>query len=114
MKKIVLLFVALMLVVTSQAFAKPKYYKDFTTKYPNAAALAKAKCVICHEGGSKLNPYGQDLQKAAHDFAVIEALDSDGDTFNNIDEINADTFPGNKDSVPVPTEPTPPAPAPAQ
>ncbi|MDR7418740.1 MAG: hypothetical protein QN178_07490 [Armatimonadota bacterium] len=73
--------------------------------------LAKAMpCLACHTTmpGTKtnLNPYGVDLQKAAKGtfneaaFKAIEALDSDKDTFKNIDELKAGTLPGDAKSKP--------------
>jgi hypothetical protein len=73
--------------------------KLFKAKYPAATEISK--CAVCHEPDKKLNVYGIDLEKAGSDFAAVEALDSDGDGITNIDEINKNSFPGNKDSVPA-------------
>ena len=88
----------------SSAMATIEHWKSFKATYPNAKAIAK--CQLCHEFDEnghftqKRNPYGQDYEKALYDFKAIELLDSDGDTFDNITEINANTFPGDKESHP--------------
>ncbi len=61
-----------------------------------------------------MNPYGADFGAANHDFAAVEGKDSDGDGFSNIDEIKADTFPGDPNDNPnsKPKEqPKPPPPS---
>jgi hypothetical protein len=74
--------------------------------------LAKAMpCLVCHSKmpptKTELNAYGKDVQKAAAGKAVdekafraVEKLDSDKDTFNNLDEIKAGTLPGDPNSKP--------------
>jgi hypothetical protein len=50
-----------------------------------------------------MNEYGRayrDAGRLASSFATIENVDSDGDTYSNIDEINAIRFPGNADDDP--------------
>lgn len=86
------------LVVTVSASAKSRYLMEFKEEYSKATKIAK--CALCHEpeGPPKRNYFGIDFEKAKHDFAAIESLDSDGDGVKNIDEINANTFPGNKES----------------
>lgn len=68
--------------------------------------VSLGSCQWCHyttdygRSGSILdtmNPYGQaylDAGRSAAAIAAIEGVDSDGDTYNNIDEINANRFPG--------------------
>lgn len=97
--RIVPLCIALsFLVVTASAFAKSKYLMEFKDEYEKATKIAK--CALCHEpeGPPMLNYYGIDFMKAKHDFKAIETLDSDGDGVKNIDEINANTYPGDKES----------------
>lgn len=97
--RIVPLCIALsFLVVTASAFAKSKYLMEFKEEYEKATKIAK--CALCHEADQmpKRNYFGIDFEKAKHDFKAIEALDSDGDGVKNIDEINANTYPGNKES----------------
>jgi hypothetical protein len=67
--------------------------------------------LLCHNvipGNTARNSYGAAFEANAHNFATIEPLDSDGDTFSNITEINARTFPGNAASFPVAVDNTPP------
>jgi len=82
----------------------------FNAVYPSAGAISH--CVLCHTdpaGGGARNSYGSDYESTAipghtsHVFdAALEALDSDGDTFSNITEITAGSYPGDATSVPPP------------
>ncbi|MRR52453.1 MAG: hypothetical protein EG825_16365, partial [Rhodocyclaceae bacterium] len=54
-----------------------------------------------------MNAYAIDYAAAGHNFTAIENLDSDGDGFTNIVEINARTFPGDPTSHPA-ADTTPP------
>jgi hypothetical protein len=59
---------------------------------------------MCHTSAPNLNPYGAAYKAAGRNtaaFALIENLDSDGDGFTNLQEINALTFPGDSLSHPV-------------
>lgn len=104
MKKIILttLLVGLMGAVPS-SFAKMAYLKTLKATYENYKPEGKAPmCNVCHIKAEMphLNPYGLDYQKADRDFAKIEDLDSDGDTAKNKAEIDANTYPGDKNSHP--------------
>lgn len=48
------------------ADARPKYFKEFKTKYPDVKEAAKVKCNVCHMGKSKKdrNNYGKAFGKA--------------------------------------------------
>jgi hypothetical protein len=78
---------------------------DFNRQYPSFGG----SCNVCHKSVPSTNPYGTDLVKKgatannipAATFVAIEGLDSDGDGFTNIEEINAGTFPGNRASHPT-------------
>ena len=124
-KKILTVLVTLMLTlgVVGSASAYPNYLTDpapngFNKTYPSAGAALKS-CVLCHinpAGGGTRNSFGSDFASASignHTFnAALETRDSDGDTFSNITEINAGTFPGDatsKPSTPPPPDTTPPA-----
>jgi hypothetical protein len=80
---------------------------DFNAQYPGNSF--GSSCNICHTSPPTTNPYGTDLVNAgatssnipAATFVAVEALDSDGDGFTNIVEINAGTFPGNPASHPA-------------
>ena len=80
---------------------------DFNAQYPlNSFG---GSCNICHTTVPTKNPYGTDLNEAGATknnippatFVAVEGLDSDGDGFTNIEEINAGTFPGNPASHPT-------------
>ena len=79
---------------------------DFNARYPGNAY--GNSCTICHSSIPNTNPYGTDLvgEGATADnippatFAAVEGLDSDGDGFTNIQEINAGKFPGDATSRP--------------
>ena len=87
----------IMFLISSSAFATPKYNAKFKATYPEAKALQK--CMLCHGAEySERNDYGKDFSNNGHDFKAIEGFDSDVDGFTNIAEINAGTFPGNVDS----------------
>jgi len=121
----VLVFALISTVSTSWAF--PGFLKIFKETYSVSAdsTLGKANCAICHTSSNKgdaMNPYGADLKKvlqAKHTMkmtpeilASIESLDSDQDGVANIDEIKADTLPGNPNSYVLPKEWKVPAVAP--
>jgi hypothetical protein len=108
--------VALGVLVTSLAtLGKPlpaqalaTYLTQFTTSYPAAALTKLNSCVLCHPGSvtTQTNSYASDFAAASHNFAAIEAMDSDGDGFTNIVEINAGTWPGDATDHPA-VGPTP-------
>ncbi|MEN8176995.1 MAG: hypothetical protein ABFS39_00055 [Pseudomonadota bacterium] len=98
-----------MLLTTPTAWAVDAYRPMFTNFYAAIPGLIGSKldsCLTCHpttNGGAR-NSYGADFEAAKGAstleadvqaaLAAIEPLDSDGDTFINIDEIAALSFPG--------------------
>jgi hypothetical protein len=102
------------------ALAYGNYLTEFGTKYSTAGSRLDT-CGVCHYnsgGGGPRNPYGTDFEnQSIHSsnpgqaLANIESLDSDGDTFTNIDEIKALTFPGNASDHPAQPSPPPSTPA---
>ncbi|MBV6459478.1 MAG: hypothetical protein HONBIEJF_02626 [Fimbriimonadaceae bacterium] len=106
MKK--LLFTAGVMVIMAMAMALATYNKVFHDKYnvKKDSTLGKADCAVCHvkPKGGKLNAYGKDLSDAMKAekskkltpaiLAKVEGLDSDKDGKKNIDEIKADSNPG--------------------
>jgi hypothetical protein len=111
-----LLVLVVALVGVPEALARSGYLSDFNAKYGTANTKLDT-CDTCHvPGGKARNPYGADMEAqllagATVDQALtnIEPKDSDGDTYSNIDEIKALTFPGDPNdpaSTPTPT-PTP-------
>jgi hypothetical protein len=86
------------------AYGLSTYLSQFKTTYPAAAMTIGASCTLCHTGSpsiTNINPYAQAFANAGHNFATIEPLDSDGDGFTNIQEINAGTYPGDATSKPA-------------
>jgi len=106
---IVLLTMALIAGFSTMAFALPGYLTSFQTKYGTGITIDT--CSLCHTGtpsASNTNQFAKDFASAGHAFtAALEALDSDGDTYTNIAEITARTFPG--DAASHPGSPPPPS-----
>ncbi|MGK5084182.1 hypothetical protein WDW37_12875 [Bdellovibrionota bacterium FG-1] len=100
MKNLITVLALVFVFAPSMSFAKPQQMTAFKAAYP--ATKLSVNCKVCHTSGSQLNGYGIDLQKTKagdkFDFKAIEALDSDGDGVSTIDEINAGTNPGDKNS----------------
>ncbi|HEV7862474.1 MAG TPA: hypothetical protein VGR20_07225 [Acidimicrobiia bacterium] len=93
----------------SPALSKPEYLGEFNKRYGTTGSRLDA-CATCHtttQDAEHLNAYGVDFSKSNHDFGPIEALDSDGDGFKNIDEIKAGTFPGDPKDYPGASKPPP-------
>jgi hypothetical protein len=95
---------ATLCIIVTAAIAHPAFVGVFKTKYnvsPNST-LGKAKCLVCHSTGKKLNAYGLDLKKVTNGaakltpemLAKIEGLDSNKNGVKNVDEIKADKLPG--------------------
>jgi len=108
-KKILSVLIALTLVFgfAGIALANTGALADFNAFYPNAGATYS--CTLCHvTPGDTGNPYGAALvaqggtANAIADaaFLAVENVDSDGDTFTNLAEILAGSWPGNPNSVP--------------
>jgi len=99
----------------SPAQSKPEYLTEFNSRY-NTSGSRLDTCSTCHASSSpsreNLNPYGTDFAAANHDFGAIEGKDSDGDGFSNLDEIKAETFPGDPNENPDKKAEPPPKPAP--
>jgi hypothetical protein len=111
--KLVIGLVVAVLLMSVAVWAMSPYLKVFTDTYniKKETTLGGAGCSICHttKGGGKLNPYGLDIDKAVKAdkgsggvtkaiLTSVEALDSDKDGKSNIDEIKADTLPGDPKS----------------
>ena len=91
-------------VLSSPAQSTPDYLSQFNAKYQTTGSKLDS-CMTCHDSPSPskeaLNPYGTDFGANNHDFAAIEGKDSDGDGVTNLDEIKAETFPGDPDDKPM-------------
>lgn len=97
--------------------AAPGDLSSAVSKYPILNGSGLQTCDLCHTASvPNLNPFGTAYKNNGRNiaaFGAIESLDSDGDGFTNIQEINALTFPGNAASKPaVPTATNTPLPAP--
>ncbi len=91
------------------SYGNPGYLAAFNALY-GTALTDKYSCQVCHTTPPALNPYGNDYLNSGHNFSAIEFLDSDGDGFTNIVEINAGTNPGDAASHPAAVaDTTPPA-----
>lgn len=112
MKKLQIGLVLVFATSCSMAMAKKPFMDLFYTTYqikPDST-IAKAKCQLCHTKTFKMNPYGADLKAeltkeglkvvTVDVLKAVEPLDSDKDGFSNIDEIKADTLPGDPTSFP--------------
>lgn len=93
--------------MAGSALALSDYLTSFNTQY-GTAATALNTCALCHPTGGgnnagNQNSYSIAYAAAGHNFTAIENLDSDGDGFTNIAEINARTFPGDPTSFPADT-----------
>src|SRR4030065_267486 len=98
------LFVMTFLVASyAVAHADSGYMTSFNNRY-GTAGTAIATCSVCHTTAPACNSYGNAFKTNAHNYATIEPLDSDGDGFTNIVEINAKAFPGNASSNPAATQ----------
>ncbi len=104
----VLLVSVLMLCLAPSAAAKSGYLANFITTYPPADNTRIDNCLMCHvnaspNSNSARNSYGTAWRNAGKNFQAIEGVDSDGDGFSNLDEINALAYPGNASDKPAGT-----------
>ena len=87
-----------------------EHYRVFNTIYGTAGTRLDA-CVTCHKphmGATLLlNPYGDNIHAKItagytkyQSLKLIESADSDADSFNNIEEIDARKFPGDGNDYP--------------
>jgi hypothetical protein len=92
--------------ICNTADAKDQYTLDFNAYYGTDGAkggTTMGTCTTCHlnpDGKGGENPYGTHFKAYGRNFAAVEPLDSDGDGFTNIEEIIADTWPGDPGSTP--------------
>lgn len=81
------------------------------TQYPGIVGSRIDTCALCHTSNiPMLNPYGSDYLSHGRSMAALVAiqnLDSDGDGYSNIVEINAHTFPGDPADHPAAATSTP-------
>ena len=86
--------------------AKTEFLTVFNNRYQTNPTNIGV-CSVCHTSVPSLNKYGNAFKKAwqggltpGKALKSIQSRDSDRDTFTNISEIKARTFPGNKASHP--------------
>jgi len=100
------LMLLIVLALLPQALASSGDLSSFNAKY-NTSGTRLNTCDVCHTAGANLNPYGMDMSNQTgtteQRLSNIELLDSDGDGFSNIDEVNNLTFPGNPADKPAVT-----------
>ena len=105
----VLLLAMILLVSAPTVSAKMSDMEDFNQKYDTGDTKLDS-CDTCHgvQDIGSINPYGEAYGEYGENLASIEAFDSDGDGFTNLDEINALTFPGDANDYPMTdSEPVP-------
>lgn len=98
----VVLLVILILSCSPVVTARPAYLEAYNQQY-DIEDTKLDSCLNCHNnpnGGGSRNPYGMAYEANGKNFGSIEALDSDGDGFTNLEEINALTFPGDPADYP--------------
>jgi hypothetical protein len=87
--------------------AKTDFLAAARTQYPSILGTRLDGCNLCHSTDTvnwpARNPFGQAYADNGFSFAAIENLDSDGDGYLNLEEINALAFPGNPADIPVST-----------
>ena len=87
---------------SQQVRAYSSYLTAVENQYPGTINSRIDNCQLCHpSGGYTLNAYAQDYANNGHSLTAIEQLDSDLDGYNNIVEINALTYPGDKNDHPA-------------
>ncbi len=84
-----------------QAQASFSWMTQTEAQYPTIVGTPLDSCDLCHTSSLALNVYGSDFAKNSHSFTAIQNLDSDGDGYTNLVEINAHTFPGDINSHPA-------------
>jgi Bacterial Ig-like domain len=108
------LVIAVVLAAGGTAYAVSGYLTAFEGAYPAAVGTRIDACLLCHVNanpnqGSARNPFGSAYSSGGHNFdAALEALDSDGDGFTNLEEITALTFPGDASDFPAAVDNTAP------
>lgn len=86
--------------------ARSSYLSTFNTTYGTANTKLDS-CGTCHASStSTWNAYGNDVKAniasgISKALSIVEPLDSDGDKFSNLDEINALSLPGDPKDVPA-------------
>ena len=81
-----------------EAKDKAEFLPAFEAAYPEAVGTRIDSCSLCHftnsEGKWDENAFADEFEEADKSFIAIQNLDTDGDGFTNLQEIQAGTFPG--------------------
>ena len=84
--------------------ALSSYLTLAVAKYPAITNTSLNSCSLCHTSVPAINPYGAAFQSHGDNtaaFPAIKSINSDGDGFTNLQEIQALTFPGDASSKPL-------------
>ena len=86
------------LLTANTVFATPSLLTAFISEYPANREGELDSCATCHMPVIKdfLNNYGIAVRDNRLDFKKFEKIDSDGDGKSNLQEINAQSFPGSQ------------------
>jgi hypothetical protein len=89
------LFIVLLQTNTSETKAIPEFAKDVPQSLKN-------NCNVCHvkNSGGPMNDFGKDYIMYGRVMEAVESLDSDGDGYDNGEELTVGTLPGFSNSYP--------------
>ena len=114
MKRVTIAFFLVFTLIASTftiAHAKKEYTTSFNSRYGTSGTeggSSLGSCITCHNqtnGKGGENGYGTAYKNSGRNFVTIEPLDSDGDSFSNIEEISGGYFPGDPSSKPISASP---------
>lgn len=107
-KKYLAIIFLFVIFIYTKSYAVSGYLNSFNTTYGTKGTILDS-CSLCHTVKPAVNSYGAAYMNNGYNFKTIENLDSDGDGYTNISEINARTLPGDQNSKPANnTDTTPP------
>lgn len=87
---------------TPDSHAMQNFLALVKVRYKFVSGTVLDDCLLCHTdgiGGGELNTFGEDFFNMGN-LATMEEIDSDGDGFTNLAELQALTFPGDPASFP--------------
>jgi hypothetical protein len=98
-----------LLTTPTTSHARSGYKTEFLNLYGWAANTKLDSCALCHGATKSIrNSYGLDMEAwldsgkgVSQSLLMIDGLDSDGDGWINLDEINGVTFPGDGTDFPT-------------
>lgn len=102
---VVAVLAALFLFVAPTSRAITDYLAAARLQYPAILGSRIDNCTLCHYTDTvnwpNRNLFSRDYELNAYNFTAIAGLDSDGDGYTNQQEINARSFPGDRNDRPV-------------